>query len=86
MSVPLSPSLWRQVSSRWWMLLALAGVFVVTTGIYEAITGTAVARLLVAVTFGFVAILCGFVAGQQKAEHDRLNRRDPLAKHRPPGV
>ncbi len=81
-----SPEAWRKMASRWWFLLVFAALLLAVASVQVAVTGTAAARVMVLVGLGPMAVFCGYQAGRHKAEDDRLNGRDSMAKFRPPGV
>jgi hypothetical protein len=71
---------WRRYAARWRWMTALATSmlavpFIVGVFGYDSL-------------FGFIAMggVLAFQAGKMKAEDDRLNRRGPLERLRPPGL
>lgn len=78
-----SPDAWLNMASRWWVLLVAAGAYVTTTLVVVALMDSAAARVMALAGLLPPTVFFGYAAGQQKAEHDRLMGRDPLAKRRP---
>jgi hypothetical protein len=81
-----SPEAWRKAASRWWVLLVVAGLYVIAIVVMVALMENPVPRVLALAGLLPWTVFFGYFAGQQKAEDDRLKGRDPLAKRRPPGV